>query len=111
MTNGAAIEFQAKAIADTFNPDRGVVELYWTNANVDWSLNEEYVKANELAVVKIALELVQGFVRSLDIEGDIHVNTYWEAVRANIIRISNKYGLSPEEYIQMSEIRDASYLW
>jgi hypothetical protein len=96
------------SIASTFYADRGVMELAITNAGID--INAEYA-ANDINLLKCALELVQGFVNTLQIEGDVHNNTNWDAVKANIIRISNKYGLDPSEYITLSSVEDASVKW
>lgn len=108
MTNYAALYETCNSIASTFYPSHGVVMLALANVEIDPEAN---YATEDVGIIKAALELVQGFVATLQIDGDIHNNTYWEAVRANIIRISNKYGLDPGEYITLTSIQDASFNW
>lgn len=109
MTNLEALRALCTRIASTFYVDRNVMEQAMIDYNID--RDAEYT-AEDINIIKCALELVQGFVNTLQIEGDTHNNTYWEAVKANIIRITNKYGLDPDSYITISStVSDMSLKW
>lgn len=108
MTNLEALYETCNSIANTFFPSEGTLML--TLANSGLNATDEY-EANNIDIIKAALELVQGFVATLQIEGDVHNDTNWDAVRANIIRISKKYGLDPGDFISLSRVSDKSYLW
>lgn len=108
MNNRQALYEWCNSIANTFYPSHGVLNLILKDAALDPDL--EYI-ANDITVIKAALELCQGFVANRQDEGDLSNSTYWEAVRANIIRISNKYGLDPGDYIALSSVSDATFMW
>lgn len=108
MTNAQALYEWCNSIANTFYPSHGIIALALANAEL--GEDTEYV-SNDIKIIKAALELVQGFVADNQKEGDLSNSTYWEAVRANIMRISNKYGLDASEYISLSSIQDMSIMW
>ncbi len=107
-TNALAVTSWCKEIANTFTPDDFVVRRKLMESDID--PNAEYTEFN-IDILKIALSLVNGHVKTLDIEGDVHQNTYWQGVRDNIIRISREYGLDPSIYISRTRVRDRSEMW
>ncbi len=107
-TNALAVTSWCKEIANTFTPDDFVVRRKLMEVGID--PNAEYTEF-DVEILKVALELTQGHVKTLDIEGDVHQNTYWQGVRDNILRISRKYGLDPSDYISRTIVRDKSFMW
>jgi hypothetical protein len=108
MTNLEILRSRCTAIASSFYPDRNVMEVALFDAGIE-PTGEAQPK--DIKIVKVALQLVSGFVETSRSEGSESVSTEWEAVKANIKRVCGEYGLDASDYIEVSSISDASHLW
>lgn len=104
-----ALYAQVREITNGYSPAHDVI--LWALKKGGFDPNAEVADSDIVPIIKIAIEVVQGLVTSMEKEGDLSVSINWDAVRANIFRISKKYGLNPAEYITLSTIEDISYMW
>lgn len=108
MTNLEILRSRCTAIASSFYPDSNVMEVALFDAGIDPA---EDATPKDIALVKVALALVAGFVETSRGEGSESVSTKWEAVTANMKRVCGEYGLDASDYMEVSRISDASNLW
>lgn len=109
MTNIEALKRTCNAICNTFFPDSATLELMLYNKEVASSAIAQPMSSE---IVKIAIEMVMGFVETSRTENGISMDTDISAVRKNIIHWCSKCGLDASLYVvEGVTVENGSNLW
>ena len=110
MNNLTALRNLCNAIANTFYPDQGTLELALFNEGIDPAANATPKDPN---IFKVAVSLVMGYVEGSRNENGVSTSVMDEAVKESIKYWCNIYGLDADEvlgdYIRV--IEDCSHRW
>jgi hypothetical protein len=110
MTNLEAIYAECQTIISTFMASEIVLVRALEKIGLD--PNAENVPDNNTEFNTAVLNLCSGFVHTLSIEGDVHINSDRDAIRRSIWWWARHWGLDPYDFIEPpSSIQDVSELW
>lgn len=108
MTNLEALSAKCTRICSGFYPDNKVLENALFDAGIDV---EGTAIQKDVRIVRVAIELVVGYVEQSRAEGGVTVSVNEGAVKQSIIFHCNKYGLDASEFVNISTVENGSNLW
>lgn len=110
MNNALALRNLCNAMANTFYPDQGTIELALFNEGIDPAAN---ATPKDPEICKVAVSLVMGYVEGSRNENGVSTSVRDEAVKESIRYWLNIYGLDADEVLgdYMRVIEDCSQRW
>ena len=104
MNNLTALKRLCNAIANTFYPDNGTLELVLFNAGLD---------AQATAQPKDVVRLVFGYIEQSRSENGVSTSVREDAIKESLAMWCNEYGVDADEIIPdaLRVVRDGTNLW
>ena len=110
MKNAFALRNLCNAMANTFYPDQGTIELALFNEGID---AEAEATPKDPEIFRVAVSLVMGYVEGNRTENGVSTSVRVEAVKESIRYWCNIYGLDADEVLEdyVRVIEDGSHRW
>lgn len=110
MDNQTALKSLCNAIASSFYPDDSTIKLALFNEGIDAAQDAQ---PKDVAILKIAVSLVVGYIESSRNENGISISVREGAVKDSISYWCAVYGVNAEDVLSDSLriIEDGSNLW
>lgn len=110
MTNIQALESDCKTIISTFYVDEDVLVRALERIGLDPFADN--IPDDNIDFKKQVLVLCGGFVDSLRIEGNLHMNTDRDSAKRNVYWWARNWGLNPDEFVRPDVVvTDRTNIW
>lgn len=110
MNNASALRKLCNALANTFYPDQGTIDIALFNEGIDPDAN---ATPKDAGIFRVAVSLVMGYVEGSRSENGVSTSVRDDAVKANIRHWCGIYGIDADEVIgeHLRVIEDGSQRW
>lgn len=108
MTNLEALKGTCNAICNTFYPDYSAMKTMLFHNSID---ADATAKPKDPALLKVAIQMVNGFVENSRSEGGVSTSTIEKAVERNIAYWCAECGLDASEFVAQKTIENGSTMW
>ena len=110
MNNLTALKRLCNAIANTFYPDTGTLELVLFNAGLD---AQATAQPKDVEIFRLAVRLVFGYIEQSRSENGVSTSVREDAIKESLAMWCNEYGVDADEIIPdaLRVVKDGSSLW
>lgn len=96
MNNLTALKRLCNAIANTFYPDNGTLELVLFNAGIDAQASAQ---PKDVELFRLAARLVFGYVEQSRSENSVSTSVNYDAIKESLAMWCNEYGVDADEIL------------